>query len=267
MKKIMIIIGVIFLGLILYMYNKLNPIGEKNTEDEVQMRPYLSIFKLQNIYNHDTSYFTQGLFFYDNKLYESTGLYGKSKIIRYLNLKEDITKEENNIDSNIFGEGSVIFNNKLYVLTWRENRVLIYNIDNLQLNKVLKYPRDGWGLTTDGKYLISSDGSSNIYFMDENLNDIKKIKVSLNDKDVININELEYINGYIWANIWKENYIIVINPQNGEVTQLIDFTDLIPKGLNEESVLNGIAYNNGKYYITGKNWPIIYELVNKDSLP
>ena len=208
-----------------------------------------------NEYPHDTESFTQGLFFYDNKLYESVGLYGKSKVIKNINIEDNTFEKDRKFDSSIFIEGSTIYNNKIYVLTWKENKVYVLDKDNLNTIEILNYDKEGWGLTTDGIFLIASDGSNKIYFMDERLN----VKKTISIKGINKINELEYIEGYIWANIYKSNDIIIINPENGNIVKIINFDGLYNKSKDNESVLNGIAYNNNKIYITGKKYDTLYE--------
>lgn len=188
------------------------------------------------------------------------GLYGKSALYKNIDLKTGNFENTYNFENNIFAEGSVIFNEKLYVLTYKEQKILVFNPETLQLENSYHYNRDGWGLTTNNKYLIASDGSSSIFFMDENLNDIQKITVTLNGQEINNINELEYINGYLWANVWLSNKILIINIDNGEVIKTIDFAGLY-NSTNNDNVLNGIAYNQdtNKIYITGKRWPTLFE--------
>ncbi len=222
---------------------------------------YDQYLKLENTYPHNTSSFTQGLFFYNNELYETTGLYGESYLYKNIDITTNIPNKSIKLDDNYFGEGSTILNNKLYVLTWKENKVLVYNPNTLDLIETYNYDREGWGLTTDGKYLIASDGTSKIYFMDETFNNIKKIIVRFNNEEVYNLNELEYIDGYIWANVWKSNNVAIINPQTGDVIKMLDFSNLVPLNLHEDEVLNGIAYDNHKIYITGKNWPYLFEFI------
>ena len=149
---------------------------------------YDEFLTLTNKYPHSTDSFTQGLFFHDDKLYESTGLYGNSKLFKNIDITTGNYEKEFTFTDDIFAEGSVVFNNKLYVLTYKENKVLVFDPETPELQKTLPYNREGWGLTTDGKSLIASDGSSKIYFMDEILNDIKHITVTNNGKEISRIN-------------------------------------------------------------------------------
>lgn len=204
---------------------------------------------------HNTESFTQGLFFHDGKLYETTGLYGESKIYKNINLDDNSFEKEYKFDKDVFAEGSTIFKDKLYVLTWKEKKILVFNKDTLELEKELPYEKEGWGLTTDGEYLISSDGTSNLYYLDENANIIKTISAN----KLYYLNELEYIDGKIWANIYMSNYIAVIDPNDIDNYKMINFDGLYENTTDVNSVLNGIAYNNGRIFITGKKWNTIFE--------
>jgi glutamine cyclotransferase len=196
-------------------------------------------------------------------MFETTGLYGKSNIYKNIDMQSGKYEKSYSFDNSIFAEGSVVFENELYVLTYKENKVLIFDPDTLKQKRELVYNRQGWGLTTDGKYLIASDGSSEIFFMDKNLNTIKQITVTRDGSPVKNINELEYIDGRIWANEWLTSNILIINPESGNVVKQLDFSKICNNhntGTND--VLNGIAYNEKtkKIYITGKRWDTLYEL-------
>lgn len=226
---------------------------------------YTKFVKQTNVYPHNQDSFTEGLFFSDGQMYESSGLYGKSFLSKNINLETGKAENTYMFPSDIFAEGCVILNDKLYVLTYKENKAFVFDIDTLDIQKEYEYNhnREGWGLTTDGTYLITSDGSSKIYFMDEELNDIKSITVKLNGKEIYNINELEYIDGYIWANIWQTNYIVIIDSNTGNITNIFDFSNLLDdiNSTEKTDVLNGIAYNKltNKIYITGKNFESIFE--------
>ena len=214
-------------------------------------------------YPHSTSSFTEGLFFYDGMLYESTGLYGSSEVYRAIDLETGKPGVELKLEDELFGEGSVVFDGKLYVLTYKENKALILEPDTLELLDTVDYPRDGWGLTTDGEYLIAGDGSAQLFYMDSELNLVRTLDVTLDGEPINNINELEYIDGQIWANIWKQSYVVIIDPVTGEVTETIDFGEILPAELFEDKVhdvLNGIAYNpqEDRVYVTGKDWLKLY---------
>ena len=214
-------------------------------------------------YPHDTQSYTQGLFFQDGQMYESTGLRGKSTF-RKIDLETGKSLKRLDFDKKYFLEGSVMFHDNLYILTWETKVAFVYDAETLEYKSTWKYPREGWGLTTDGKQLIASDGSSTLYFMDENFALQRRVIVKYEDRPVRWLNELEYINGKIWANVYMTDEIVIINPKDGRVEGVIDCRGLLPKQLRtpETDVLNGIAYNpeDGKIYITGKNWPELYEI-------
>lgn len=214
-------------------------------------------------YPHDTGSYTQGLFFHDGQMYESTGLHGKSTF-RKVDVETGEALEKLNFDKKYFVEGSVIWNGNLYILTWESRVAFIYDAETLEYKSSWKYPREGWGITTDGKQLIASDGTANLYFMDENFAQKKKVLVTIEDRPVRFLNELEYIDGKIWANVYTADEIVIIDPKDGRVEGVIDCRGLLPKELRtpDTDVLNGIAYDEktGKIYLTGKNWPKIYEI-------
>ena len=151
----------------------------------------------------------------------------------------------------------------MYVLTWTNKVAFRYNPETLTYKSTVSYPREGWGLTTDGKQLIASDGSSNLWFLDKNLKVLRKQPVTMNGRPLRNLNELEWIDGKIWANIYTTDSIVIINPSNGKVEGLIDCTGLLPEKLRtrDTDVLNGIAIDaKGHIYLTGKNWPRLYQI-------
>lgn len=222
-------------------------------------------YKLEVVaeYPHDTGSYTQGLFFHDGQMYESTGLHGKSTF-RKVDVETGEALEKLNFDKKYFVEGSVIWNGNLYILTWESRVAFVYDAETLEYKSSWKYPREGWGITTDGKHLIASDGTANLYFMDENFAQKKKVLVTIEDRPVRFLNELEYIDGKIWANVYTADEIVIIDPKDGKIEGVIDCRGLLPRDLYtaETDVLNGIAYNpeEGKIFLTGKNWPKLYEV-------
>ncbi len=214
-------------------------------------------------YPHDTDSYTQGLFFNEGQLYESTGLHGKSTF-RKVDLQTGDAVEKLKFDRKYFIEGSVMFDGNLYVLTWENRMAFIYDAGTLEYKSSWKYPREGWGITTDGKQLIASDGTANLYFMDGNFALDRRLVVKLDETPVRYLNELEYIDGRIWANVYMSDEIVIINPKNGRVEGVIDCKGLLPWELRTPStdVLNGIAFDEktGKIYLTGKNWPKLFEI-------
>lgn len=214
-------------------------------------------------YPHDVTSYTQGLFFHEGELYETTGQYGSSTL-RKVDLNTGKAVERIDFDEKYFLEGSVSLGDDIYILTWQENTAFIYDVNTLEHKATRNYPREGWGITTDGKQLIASDGSSFLYFMDENLNVNRKLQVKIGSRAVSWLNELEYIAGKIWANVYTADEIAIINPSSGYVECVIDCRGLLPEELHtyDTDVLNGIAYDpeTGKLYLTGKNWPKLYEV-------
>ena len=214
-------------------------------------------------YPHDTDSYTQGLFFHNGQMYETTGLNGKSTL-RKVDISTGKAIERKNFDKKYFLEGSVVLNDNLYILTWDSGLAFVYGADSLDYKATWSYPREGWGITTDGKQLIASDGSSTLYFMDDQFALQRRVYVKYDDRPVRWLNELEYIDGKIWANIYTTDEIVIINPKDGKVVGLVDCRGLLPRNLHtsETDVLNGIAYNpqTGKIYLTGKNWPKLYEI-------
>ena len=214
-------------------------------------------------YPHDVTSYTQGLFFKDGQMYESTGQFGESTF-RKVNLQTGEHMERLDFSDEYFVEGSVMFEGNLYILTWTNRKAFIYDAETLKYKSTWSYPREGWGITTDGKRLIASDGSANLYFMDKNFAPEKKITVTLEGRPVRYLNELEYIDGKIWANVYTTDTIVIINPKDGKVEGLVDCTGLLPKKLRKPStdVLNGIAFDpeTDKVYLTGKIWPKLYEV-------
>lgn len=213
-------------------------------------------------YSHDTGSYTQGLFWHDGSLYESTGLNGKSTF-RKVDLQSGQALTKLPFNRKYFVEGSVILGDKLYILTWTNKVIFIYDADTLEYRSTYSYPREGWGLTTDGKSLISSDGSSRIYFLTPELKFERSINVTLNGRAVRYLNELEWIDGRIWANVYTTDTIVIINPDTGIVEATVDCDGLLPERLrtSDTDVLNGIAVDSeGRIFLTGKNWPELYEV-------
>jgi glutaminyl-peptide cyclotransferase len=236
-------------------------------------------YSIVNSYPHDTSAYTEGLLFHDGKLYESTG--GSPKHNRFkswmaqVNLKTGKPVKQVFLDSNYFGEGITIFNNKIYQLTYEEKKVFVYDLNTFKKIQEFSWDPQGWGITHDNKNLILSDGSSNLYIVDPSTFKMLSITgVKDNYGPVGDINELEYINGFIYANKYTTDYIYKIDPTSGKVLAKADLSGVLAKNApewsadpkfqpgNTDGVLNGIAYDSatGKIYITGKLWPKIFEI-------
>lgn len=221
-------------------------------------------YKIVNTYPHDRKAFTQGLFIDNGVLYESTGLNGQSEV-KIIDLKTGKTIKSRNLQDKFFGEGLTVVKDKIYQLTWRSKMGFVYDKESLETLRTFSYETQGWGITYDGKYLIVSDGSDILYFMDpKSFVVVGKLEVYDKNGKVGKLNELEYINGEIYANIWGKDLIAIINPKTGNVTSWIDLTGLLSdkdkKG--KEDVLNGIAFDSssGRLFVTGKFWPKLFEI-------
>lgn len=231
------------------------------------------MFSVEGVYPHDPSAFTQGLEFYKGKLYEGTGEFDQSRL-RIVDIKTGKADKEYKIpDKNIFGEGITIYKSKIYQITWQNHKVFVYDINDItHPESTYTWNREGWGATNDGKDIIISDGSTKLYFVqpDEKTKEmkIKKALTVVNNRgEVDSLNELELINGYVYANRWLTNQIVKIDTSNGHVVGELNLTGLLQQydpGVKVEdgSVLNGIAYDSAtkKLYITGKDWPKLFEL-------
>lgn len=224
-------------------------------------------YKVKNKYPHDTDAFTQGLFFHQGKLYESTGKYKKSKM-RIVDIEsgKPVSQELNvSLKDHQFGEGACVHKGKIYQLTWKEGECLVYDLD-LNLLDTLNYEGEGWGLCSDGENLIMSDGTANLTYIDANdFSVIKKTKVRLGNRAVSQLNELEFFRGHIYANQLHRDMIFEIKADTGKVTAVVNLSGLWPvKERPQEGVLNGIAHNPDSkslsVFVTGKYCPYLYEI-------
>ncbi len=218
-------------------------------------------------YPHDTSAYTQGLFWHNNRLYEGTGDYEQSSL-RVVDLKTGNVIQKYQMGTpNLFGEGITLLNGKIYQLTWENKLVYVYDMNRIDKPiQTLQWPYEGWGITNNGKELIISDGSSNLYFVQPSDLKVNSI-VSVKDEQsaVKFLNELEYVKGSIFANVYQTNQIIQIDPETGRVigkvalNNLLQSTDIVP---DRTDVLNGIAYDSARnvFFITGKRWPKLFEM-------
>jgi len=232
--------------------------------------PNIYTYKIVNTYPHDIKAYTQGLEFYNGFLYEGTGRKGTSSI-RKVELKTGKILQQLDLDSIYFGEGITIFNNKLHQLTWQSGIGFVYNLETFEKEKEFKYTksREGWGLTNDGEKLIKTDGTERIWFLNpETLIEESYIEAYTNKQKVEKLNELEFINGKIYANIWQKNSILIVNPTSGKVEGVANLNSLKTKIQQEQTlddsdeVLNGIAYDkvNNRIFVTGKHWSKLYEI-------
>jgi glutamine cyclotransferase len=224
-------------------------------------------YKIIKSYPHNTQFFTEGFEIHDNYLYESTGEEGTSSIYK-IELQSGKVIKEYKLDNKYFGEGITILNEKLYQLTYKTQIGFIRDLNTFELIKTWNYKnKEGWGMTNDGKYLIMSDGTDFITYLDpETLTEINRIQVCNNKGVIKNINELEYINGEIWANLWFTDTIVRIDPKTGKILAEINLKGLLSSDISNQKtsadVLNGIAYDNkkNKIYVTGKYWSKIFEI-------
>lgn len=221
-------------------------------------------YTVKMTYEHDKEAFTQGLVFHDNKVFESTGTEGSW--IAEVNLENGQQDKKVVLDPQYFGEGITILNNKVYQLTWRNKQGFIYDVESFRQIGHFNYDSEGWGITTDQQYLIMSDGTEKLYYLDTlTFRTHKTLSIKEKGLKVEKLNELEYINGYIFANQWETNYILKIDPRTQEVVARLDLSSLaakIKRNYPEADVLNGIAYNpaTGDILVTGKRWPRSYLL-------
>lgn len=241
--------------------------NEESTADSTSPVPSVPTmtFSIVSQHAHDTSYFTEGLEFYKGKLLESTGLETKSKLVSY-DLATGKIDKEISLDPKSFGEGISVFRDTIYQLTYRESKVNVYDVKDFRKIKELPFNGEGWGLTHDSTALIATNGSNNLYYYEPGtFKLLKKVEVTEAGSPVTNSNEVEYINGFIYANQWQYDYILKIDPAKGEVVAKMDLSSVKQRELAQNpraEVLNGIAYNpeTKKFYVTGKNWSKIYEL-------
>ena len=232
--------------------------------DKTDKAPVKYGYEIVHIYPHDPAAFTQGLLFMNGNLYEGTGEEGRSSL-REVELQTGHVLKKVDVPEPYFGEGIALLNNKIYQLPWQHHVGFIYNADTFEQVGKFNYTDEGWGLTTDGHSLLLSDGSNHIRFLDpDSFRVTKTIAVVDGNLPVKELNELEYVNGEIYANIWHDNRIVTIDPQTGRITGWIDLTGLLPPGdvTDEEAVLNGIAYDQtgNRLFVTGKLWPRLFEI-------
>lgn len=259
MKKsyavVILLIIVVLSASIIVIFNSINTSTKSTTT-------YYS-YTVVNTYPHDPGAFTEGLFYSGGFLYESTGLDGASSL-RRVDLASGNVLQEYNLPNQYFGEGIALVNDNIIQLTWQSNIGFIYDKTTFALLGNFTYPTEGWGLTFDGKHLIMSDGTDHLYFLDPTtFHRTGQIQVHDGNKAIVNINELEFINGSVYANIWQTNNIAIINPETGQVKAWIDLTGLSgADNSNPDAVLNGIAYDqqNGRLFVTGKEWPNLYQI-------
>lgn len=221
-------------------------------------------YKIVNTYPHDPHAFSQGLVFVDGQLYEGTGQYGQSTL-RKVDLETGRVLQQVALERWLFGEGITVWDNRIIQLTWRAGIGIVYNRESFKEIRRFQVRGEGWGLTHDGAHLILSNGSSTLQFLDpKTFKVVRRIGVRDGGKWIRNLNELEYAEGVILANVWGENRIAWISPQTGNVAAWIDLEGLAPREVrsDRDAVLNGIAYDAKmkRLFVTGKNWPKLYEI-------
>lgn len=221
-------------------------------------------YEVLRVLPHDPVAFTQGLLFRNGNLLESTGLYGQSSL-REVDIETGAVLRRRALPRQLFGEGLAEWSNRLFQLTWREGLMLIYDADTLETIGSYPWEGEGWGLAVWSNRLVASDGTARLRFHDpETMAYLGEVWVTENGRPIRFLNELETVGGELWANIWREDRVARIDPATGEVRGWLDFSALIPANLrrSQEAVLNGIAFDaeTGRLYITGKNWPVLYEI-------
>jgi glutamine cyclotransferase len=221
-------------------------------------------FEIRHIYPHDPRAFTEGLFYLNGDLFESTGMQGQSNI-RRVGLKDGVVLQSQALAPNLFGEGIVNWGDEIVSLTWQDHVGFRWDLKTLARKSTFRYAGEGWALTQDGKHLIISDGTPVLRFRDpKTFKEVRSLQVTADGRPVGNLNELEWVKGEILANIWQTRMIARIDPQTGKVKAWIDMTGL-PETLsaaNPDAVLNGIAYDreHDRLFVTGKDWPHLYEV-------
>lgn len=221
-------------------------------------------FRLVKTYPHDRNAFTQGLEYRDGFLYEGTGIVGRSAL-RKVKLETGQLLQSFDLPQPFFGEGITVLPQQILQLTWQSQTGFVYDKANFRVLKSFSYPGEGWGMTNDGKQIYMSDGTAQIRVWDPmTLKEIRRINVSDAGKPVNELNELEFIRGEIWANVWQTDRIARISPADGRVLGWIDLTGILPKSerTNSDAVLNGIAYDAAadRIFVTGKLWPKLFEI-------
>lgn len=227
----------------------------------VDSEPVHYTYNVVNVYPHDEAAFTQGLVFDDGFLYEGTGLYGQSTV-RRVELETGNITQLHFLPDSLFGEGITIFEYKIIQLTWKSGKGFVYDRSSFDLLQEFEYPIEGWGITYDGSRLIMSDGTATLYFLDpETFQTTGQVEV-YDEEPVTSLNELEYINGRVYANVWKKDQIAIINPETGNVTAWIDLSGINDEEKTTYNVLNGIAYdqNGERLFVTGKRWSKLFEI-------
>ena len=273
-------INKLIVGLLLIFLFSCNGNRDADTDNSLPMpvtynipAPNSLMFSVDGVYPHDPTAYTQGLEYFNGKLYEGTGEKGKSRL-HIVDVKTGVAEKDHLLeDTSIFGEGITIFKNKLYQLTWQNNKIFEYNLNDITKPiTTFSWNRQGWGATNDGTNIIISDGTSKLYFVQpdeaKKTMAIQKILTVIdNSGEIDSLNELELIDGYVYANIWLTDNIVKIDTSNGHVVGILNLKGLLQQyapgvQVSENAVLNGIAYDSTskKLFITGKDWPKLFEI-------
>jgi glutaminyl-peptide cyclotransferase len=269
MKKLSIIIVLLFV-IAVSCNDSGTTSGKSITPDAGTTAPAVIPFAIINKYPHDTASFTQGLTFYKGQLMESTGspdnIPNNGSWLGPVELTTGKSDKKVTLDKEYFGEGMTVLNDKVYYITWQSKKGFVFDVHTFKKLKEFSYNTDGWGLTNDGKSIIMSDGTNKLYFYQpDSLRLLNIVSVNDNNGPVANINELEFVDGFIYANQWETPYILKIDPASGRVEGRMDLSKLLTEVTNTFSgadVVNGIAYDSTtkKLIITGKKWPNLFEI-------
>ena len=261
-----LVLGVLFAAVFPECLDSSNRTPSQHREVESAKTSAISsyTYKVINVYPHDRNAFTQGLVVDNGNFIEGTGLYRRSSL-RRVSIETGEILEYHELPSHFFGEGVTIYDDKVIQLTWRSNVGFVYDKDSFELLREFSYPTEGWGVTCDDEHLIMSDGTANLYFLHpESFEEQKRIKVHDNKGSVERLNELEYVDGEIYANVFQTNRIARINPKTGKVVGWIDLAGILTVEDRREpiDVLNGIAYDpeNNRLFVTGKLWSKLFEI-------
>ena len=235
--------------------------------DAPEAPPQPSVYSVEVVktYPHDDKAFTQGLFFSEGRLFESTGIEGQSTL-RQVNIRTGTPIRKRNLPDDVFGEGAAVVDDEIVSLTWKAGKGFVHDLETLKPVSEFTYPGEGWGLTYDGEKLILSDGTGTLRYLNPaTYEEMGQLEVTLQGQPVKYLNELEWVDGEIFANVWTSDWIFRIDPETGDVTGLIDLSGIHPRGRDRqraEDVANGIAYEptSKRLFLTGKNWPVLYEV-------
>jgi glutaminyl-peptide cyclotransferase len=242
-----------------------NTTNNNDSNNSNSNEPAALAYAVANVFPHDSTAFTEGLEFRNGLLYEGTGMKGESRLFTY-DVATGKEKSRIDLDKQLFGEGITLLNGKIYQMTWEDGKCFVYDANTFKKIQEFTYEGQGWGMTNNGKYLINTNSGSNLYFRDPaTFKVVNILGVTDNNGPVGSINELEYINGFIYANIWQTNYIIKINAETGQVVAKADCSNLKQQYFaNNTKALefNGIAYDSTdkRFFVTGKYWPHVFEL-------